>query len=138
MRKGIVKWYRPDKGYGFLVDEDGRDVIIHHSVVPGDPRRMATGMIVEFESVDSERGPRATAVAIKKIDPIPCQCGAGVESLALVRRFQPPGTRMECDGCGLVTEYRAIAPQAVSEWNQAISRRSTQMERKGKYDDSDD
>lgn len=62
--KGKVKWFNNQKGYGFLTKEDGSgDVFVHYSAVTGDGyKTLNEGDTVEFELVDSERGPKAANV----------------------------------------------------------------------------
>ena len=59
--KGIVKWYNDMKGFGFISNEDRKDVFVHRTSIP-----MGTGLYegdeVEYEIEDSDRGQRATNV----------------------------------------------------------------------------
>jgi len=61
MAKGKVKWFNPDKGFGFIEpDEGGKDLFVHHSETDGSDLR--DGDSVEFEIGDSPKGPCATSV----------------------------------------------------------------------------
>lgn len=66
MANGTVKWFNDAKGYGFITKEDGGDVFVHFSDVQGDGfRSLAEGQAVEFEVVDSPKGPKAANVTKK-------------------------------------------------------------------------
>lgn len=61
--KGTVKWFSDSKGYGFISQEDGADVFVHYSNITGDGfRTLEEGQEVEFEIVESNRGPQAQDV----------------------------------------------------------------------------
>ena len=62
--RGKVKWFNDQKGYGFISREDGSgDVFVHFSSVKGEGfKSLAEGDAVEFEVVDSEKGPKASNV----------------------------------------------------------------------------
>ena len=62
--KGKVKWFNESKGYGFIEKEDGSgDVFVHHTSIQGEGfKTLAEGEEVEFEIVDSEKGPKAENV----------------------------------------------------------------------------
>ncbi len=62
--RGKVKWFNDQKGYGFLAKDDGSgDVFVHFSAIKGDGfKSLAEGDAVEFEVVDSEKGPKAANV----------------------------------------------------------------------------
>jgi len=60
--RGRVKWFSGKKGYGFIEREGGEDVFAHYSEIvdSGESFRfLESGMEVEFEVVEGERGPRA-------------------------------------------------------------------------------
>lgn len=61
---GRVRWYSEEKGYGFLVPDDGsEDVFVRYSAIEGDGfRSLAEGQRVSFEVGSDGRGPRAAAV----------------------------------------------------------------------------
>ena len=61
---GKVKWFNDQKGYGFIAKDDGSgDVFVHFSSIKGDGfKSLAEGDAVEFEVVDSEKGPKAANV----------------------------------------------------------------------------
>lgn len=62
--KGKIKWFSDQKGYGFIAKEDGSgDVFVHFSSITGDGfKSLAEGDQVEFEVVDSDKGPKAANV----------------------------------------------------------------------------
>ena len=61
--KGTVKWFNNQKGYGFITDEDGRDVFVHFSgLVMEGYKSIPEGAAVEFEVSDGEKGPQAINV----------------------------------------------------------------------------
>ncbi|MDD2772363.1 MAG: cold shock domain-containing protein [Elusimicrobiales bacterium] len=64
MAKGKVKWFNNQKGYGFITPEDGsKDLFVHYSSISGDGYKSLTeGQEVEFETADSDKGPKAINV----------------------------------------------------------------------------
>jgi CspA family cold shock protein len=63
MIEGSVKWFNESKGFGFLSREDGADVFVHHTEIRADGyRTLNEGDKVQFEVVDSPKGPRAANV----------------------------------------------------------------------------
>ena len=63
--KGTVKWYNGMKGYGFIEGEDGKDIFVHRTAIPMG-KDLYEGDKVEYQTEDSERGPRATNVKMLK------------------------------------------------------------------------
>jgi cold shock protein len=58
---GTVKWFNPDKGYGFIERQGGPDVFVHHSAIRGEGfRNLEEGQRVEFTV---ERGPKGLQAA---------------------------------------------------------------------------
>lgn len=64
MAQGTVKWFNPDKGYGFIaVDGGGPDVFVHYSAIQGSGyRNLDEGQAVEFDVEQGDRGPQAANV----------------------------------------------------------------------------
>lgn len=61
--KGTIKWFNNQKGYGFITDEEGRDVFVHFSgLVMEGYKSIEEGAAVEFEVIDGEKGPQAVNV----------------------------------------------------------------------------
>ena len=65
MATGTVKWFNADKGYGFIVpDEGGKDLFVHHSAIAGEGyKSLAENAKVQFEVGQGEKGPQATNVS---------------------------------------------------------------------------
>lgn len=61
--QGRVKWFNPQKGYGFIEVEDGKDVFVHYSEIKEEGfKTLEEGQEVEFEIVEGNRGPQAANV----------------------------------------------------------------------------
>lgn len=62
---GVVKWFNGAKGYGFLERQDGTDIFVHFSAINADGfRTLKEGQQVEFEAIESEKGPQAQNVDV--------------------------------------------------------------------------
>jgi CspA family cold shock protein len=67
MPEGVVKWFDPKKGYGFIEAADQSDVFVHHtSFKTKGLRTLNQGDKVSYEIVQGEKGPRAESVEILK------------------------------------------------------------------------
>jgi CspA family cold shock protein len=63
MQTGSVKWFNDAKGFGFITQEGGQDVFVHHtSIVAEGFRSLAEGDKVEFEVVKGPKGLQAANV----------------------------------------------------------------------------
>ncbi|MBN1496712.1 MAG: cold-shock protein [Spirochaetes bacterium] len=63
MPKGTVKWFNEKKGFGFLSQDGGADLFVHHTGIVGNGfKTLNEGDRVEFEIENSEKGPRAVQV----------------------------------------------------------------------------
>lgn len=63
MPHGVVKWFSNRKGYGFIEQEDGEDIFVHHSAINMSGfRTLSEGDRVTFEIEVGERGPAAKNV----------------------------------------------------------------------------
>ncbi len=63
MAEGTVKWFSDKKGYGFIEQEDGSDVFVHHTSIEMQGfRTLSEGERVSFELETSERGSAAKNV----------------------------------------------------------------------------
>ncbi|MGC2939367.1 MULTISPECIES: cold-shock protein [unclassified Brevibacterium] len=55
MPTGRVKWFDADKGFGFVIAEDGSQAFLHSSVLP-EGLEVTKGTRLEYDVVDSRRG----------------------------------------------------------------------------------
>lgn len=61
--EGTVKWFNAKKGYGFIEQESGDDVFVHHTVIQADGfRTLVAGEKVSFDLSDGPKGPNAQNV----------------------------------------------------------------------------
>jgi len=65
MKTGKVKWFNAEKGYGFIVQEDGKEVFVHFKDVQGGVNVLRDNDEVEFEVEEGRKGPQA--VNVKKV-----------------------------------------------------------------------
>lgn len=65
MPQGTVRWFDPERGFGFLATEDGSpDIFVHAKEILGEQRVLREGQGVEFEVGEGDRGPQARRVQI--------------------------------------------------------------------------
>ncbi|MFO7965576.1 MAG: cold-shock protein [Desulfobacterales bacterium] len=65
MANGIVKWFSDQKGYGFIEQENGPDVFVHHSAINATGfKSLKEGDRVTFEIEQGGKGPSAVNVTL--------------------------------------------------------------------------
>ncbi len=63
MAEGTVKWFNDSKGFGFIEQESGDDVFVHHSEIQGEGfKSLAEGDRVSFDVTQGQKGPQASNV----------------------------------------------------------------------------
>ena len=86
--QATVRWFDPERGFGFLAPEDdGADVFVHASEIVGDggAKVLREGQAVEFEVGQSERGPQARRVRVTG----DVAAGPGLGVLGTVAWYEP-------------------------------------------------
>ena len=64
MKKGTIKWFNDEKGYGFISREAGDDVFVHFSAIQGDGfKTLEEGQSVTFDVETGDRGLQAANVS---------------------------------------------------------------------------
>jgi CspA family cold shock protein len=61
---GKIKWYRPEKGYGFITKANGQDIFFHRASVVGSTSQLGKGRQVEFQIRQTPKGPEAFNVSV--------------------------------------------------------------------------
>ena len=66
MPTGTVKWFRDDKGFGFITpDEGSQDLFVHYSAIGGQGyRSLSEGAKVSYEEEAGDKGPKAINVSL--------------------------------------------------------------------------
>lgn len=63
MAEGTVKWFSNQKGYGFIEQDNGEDIFVHHTQIVGSGfKSLAEGDRVSFEVGKGQKGPAAQNV----------------------------------------------------------------------------
>src|SRR4051794_7512861 len=63
MLVGTVKWFDSKKGFGFILNDEGKDVFVHFSSIEGDGfRSLKDGEKVDYEEIKGDKGLSAKAV----------------------------------------------------------------------------
>lgn len=64
MPQGTVKWFSNQKGYGFITQDDGKDIFVHYSAIKEEGyKTLEEGQKVQFEITQGPKGEQAINVA---------------------------------------------------------------------------
>jgi CspA family cold shock protein len=70
MASGKVKWFDNKKGFGFIAQDQGQDVFVHHTCITGSGfKTLNEGEEVSFDLVASDKGPKA--LNVQRVNPSP-------------------------------------------------------------------
>ena len=64
MPNGRVRWYDTQKGYGFIVGDDGKDVFLPAAALPVTVKTLHKGTRVQFSVIEGRKGPQAMGLNV--------------------------------------------------------------------------
>jgi CspA family cold shock protein len=65
MATGTVKWFKAEKGYGFITADDGTELFVHFSAIQADGyRSLDEGQKVSFDTTQGPKGAQAANVRV--------------------------------------------------------------------------
>lgn len=77
--EGLVKWFDPKKGFGFIVGPEGQDIFTHYSKIDGEGFRvLKDGTMVIYDAVRGDKGWQATRVVRTETPDAPGGAPGGV------------------------------------------------------------
>lgn len=63
--QGKVKWFDAEKGFGFIAQEDGKDIFVHYSHILQDGyKSLEAGDLVKYDVVEENKGSQARNVVL--------------------------------------------------------------------------
>ncbi len=66
MAEGTVKWFNPEKGYGFISQNDGEDLFVHFSEIKMDGfKTLDEGSAVQFDVTTGQNGKLQASNVVK-------------------------------------------------------------------------
>lgn len=65
MKTGKVKWFNAEKGYGFITQDDGKEIFVHFKDIQGGVNALKDNDNVEFDVEEGRKGQQA--VKVKKV-----------------------------------------------------------------------
>ncbi|KFI58917.1 cold-shock protein [Bifidobacterium gallicum] len=122
MPSGKIRWYDANKGYGFIENEEGKDVFLPAMALPAGVTTLRKGTKVEYSVIDGRKGPQAMGLEViasapslvKATRPKPDDMAAIVEDLIKLLDTAGNGLRRHhypsaADSRKLATLLRAVA-----------------------------
>jgi CspA family cold shock protein len=65
MSEGKVKWFNENRGFGFIENDEGGDLFVHHSAIQaGGFKALSEGQRVSFDVAQGAKGPAAENVKL--------------------------------------------------------------------------